>query len=197
MRDNIIPKLQAVNSHDLRLCHEMKNKVLQAEMKLRASLAREESRGMHYRADFPYRDDKNFLCYVALQKGADGRMTVSRIDVKDEWKGDLSEDYASRYSHSFFPGEAEALKLPVEKKARPGVEAASPRRAAKEGDRRERSKTRSSQVHRMPELREHLSHGCLSLRREREEVGHCLPRELPDLRAVLCQLPGPLAGTVR
>ena len=118
MRDNVIPKLQAINSHDLRLCHEMKNKVLQAEMKLRASLAREESRGMHYRADFPYRDDKNFLCYIALQKGADSRMTVSRIDVKDEWKGDLSEDYASRYSHSFFPGEAEALKLPVEKKAR-------------------------------------------------------------------------------
>jgi len=118
MRDNIIPKLQAVNSHDLRLCHEMKNKVLEAEMKLRASLAREESRGMHYRADFPYRDDKNFLCYVALQKGPSGEMTVSKIDVRNEWKGDLAEDYASRYSNSFFPGEAEALKLPVEKKAR-------------------------------------------------------------------------------
>jgi succinate dehydrogenase/fumarate reductase flavoprotein subunit len=113
MRDNILPKLQAVNTHDLRLCHEMRNKVLQAEMKLRAGLAREESRGAHYRIDFPYRDDRNFLCYLALNQGDQGKMTVSRIDVKDEWKGDLTEDYASRYLNTFFPGEAEAMHLRI------------------------------------------------------------------------------------
>jgi succinate dehydrogenase/fumarate reductase flavoprotein subunit len=117
MRDNILPKLQAVNTHDLRQCLEMRNKVLQAEMKLRASLAREESRGAHYRTDFPYRDDKNFLCYIGLKKDDKGQMIVSKIDVKDEWKGDLTEDFASRYSNVFYPGEVEALHLKVPKKS--------------------------------------------------------------------------------
>lgn len=117
MRDNIVPKLQAVNSHDLRQCHEMRHKVLQAEMKLRASLAREESRGAHYREDFPYRDDKNFLCYIALKKDDKGEMVVSKVEVKDEWKGDLTEDFRSRYGNAFYPGEVEALHLNVPKKS--------------------------------------------------------------------------------
>jgi succinate dehydrogenase/fumarate reductase flavoprotein subunit len=117
MREHIVPKLQAISTHDLRQCHEMRNKVLQAEMKLRANLAREESRGSHYRIDFPYRDDKNFLCYIALKKGDKGEMNVSKIDIKEEWKGDLTEDYASRYSNIFFPGEVEALHLNVPKKS--------------------------------------------------------------------------------
>ena len=117
MRDNVLPKLQAVNSHDLRMCHEMKHKVLQAEMKLRASLAREETRGAHYRKDFPFRDDKNFLCYIGVKKAAKGEMAVYKIPIKDEWKGDVNEDFASRYANTFYPGEAEALHLNVEKKS--------------------------------------------------------------------------------
>ena len=69
LRDNVLPKLKAANTHDLRLCHEMKHKVLSAELKLRAGLAREETRGLNYRADFPYRDDKNYLCYITQTKG--------------------------------------------------------------------------------------------------------------------------------
>jgi len=94
----------------VRLCHEMKHKVLSAEMKLRAGLARKESRGYHYRADYPFRDDKNFLCYIALQKGSGDSMTVSKIDIKDEWKGDLTQKYADRYKYQF-PGEAKAMGL--------------------------------------------------------------------------------------
>jgi succinate dehydrogenase/fumarate reductase flavoprotein subunit len=111
MRDNVIPKLQATSPHDLRLCHEMQHKVLQAEMKLRSALAREESRGPHYREDFPYRDDKNFLCYIAVQKGEQGQMQVAKIDIKEEWKGDPREDFATRYAESYYPGEREALHL--------------------------------------------------------------------------------------
>ncbi len=113
MRDNVIPKLMARDSHDLRLCLEMKHKVLSAEMKLRAGLARKETRGLHYRTDYPYRDDKNYLCYIAVQKDADGAMTTSRVDIKDEWKGDLSEDYTERYTY-YFPGEAEAVGFEVQ-----------------------------------------------------------------------------------
>lgn len=113
LRDQVLPKLKASSSHDLRLCHEIKHKVLSAELKLRAGLAREETRGLNYRADFPYRDDKNFLCYITLTKGADGQPVVAKVPVKDEWKGDLSADYTERYTY-FFPGERDALGLPPE-----------------------------------------------------------------------------------
>ncbi|MCD7885702.1 MAG: FAD-binding protein, partial [Lachnospiraceae bacterium] len=53
----VLPLLRARNAHELRLCHEMQHKTLCAQMKLRASLERKESRGYHYRADYPYRDD--------------------------------------------------------------------------------------------------------------------------------------------
>lgn len=106
MRDHVIPRLAARTSHDLRLCIEMKHKVLSAEMKLRASLARKESRGNHYRADVPYRDDENFLCYVTVQKAADG-MTVDQVPLPEEWVGDRTQPYTDRY-HYYFPGEPKA-----------------------------------------------------------------------------------------
>lgn len=110
MRDHVVPKLMASSSHDLRLCHEMQHKVLSAEMKLRASLARKESRGYHYRTDYPYRDDKNFLSYTAVHKESTGRMGVYSIPIKDEWKGNLGQSYESRYGCRF-PGEASAKGL--------------------------------------------------------------------------------------
>ncbi len=116
MRDHVVPKLQAIDSHDLRYCHEMRHKVLEAEMKLRSNLARQESRGAHYREDFPFRDDKNFLCYIGVQKGADGQMAVSKVPIKDDWKGDLKEEFTRRYGNVFYPGEVEALHLTVAEK---------------------------------------------------------------------------------
>lgn len=113
LRDHVAPKLMARSSHDVRLCLEMKHKILSAEMKLRAGLAREESRGLHYRSDFPYRDDKNFLCYITVQKDENGNMTTAKVPVKDAWKGDVNADYEERYKF-YFPGEREALGLPPE-----------------------------------------------------------------------------------
>lgn len=113
MKQTVLPKLSAATSHDLRLVHEMRHKVLSAEMKLRASLARQETRGLNYRSDFPYRDDENFLCYMLVQQQEDGSMAVSKQPVKDEWKGDLTQDYADRYGY-YFPGEREAKGLPEE-----------------------------------------------------------------------------------
>jgi len=39
----------------------------------RSGLAREESRGSHYRSDFPYRNDEDFGKHSAVQKGKDVR----------------------------------------------------------------------------------------------------------------------------
>ena len=113
MKENVIPKLAAATSHDLRLVHEMRHKVQSAEMKLRASLARKETRGLNYRSDYPYRDDENFLCYMLVEKQQDGSMSIRKQPVKDEWKGDLNKPYAERYGY-YFPGEREAKGLPEE-----------------------------------------------------------------------------------
>lgn len=107
MRDHVAPKLAARTSHDLRLCIEMKHKILSAEMKLRASLARKESRGSHYRADIPYRDDEHFLCYMTVRKTAEGGMVVEQVPLPGVWTGDRSLAYNERY-HYYFPGEPEA-----------------------------------------------------------------------------------------
>lgn len=113
MRDKVVPKLQATNPHQQRLCLEMKHKVLSAEMKLRASLARQESRGAHYRSDYPYRNDESWLYYTLLKKGDDGSMVLDYVELPEEWKGDTSVECTTRYGVRF-PGEAAALGLPEE-----------------------------------------------------------------------------------
>lgn len=108
MRDHVVPKLAARTGHDLRCCLEMKHKVLSAEMKLRASLARRESRGNHYRSDFPYRDDENFLCYIIVRKDENEKMYTEKISIPEEWSGDRTKEYYERY-HYYFPGEKDAV----------------------------------------------------------------------------------------
>ncbi len=115
LRDRVVPKLMGYSGHDLRLCMEMKHKVLASELKLRVQMARKESRGMHYRIDFPYRDDDNFLCYMGVRKGDDGNPVVEKVEIPDSWKGDTSLAYTDRYLWRF-PGEEDALGLPKEEK---------------------------------------------------------------------------------
>ncbi len=67
---------RAGDPHELAKVHEAASMVRVAEMFLRASLARTESRGDHYREDYPQRDDRNWLRWVTLHKGADGNMSV-------------------------------------------------------------------------------------------------------------------------
>lgn len=103
MQKHLVPRLYAKDPHDLRLAHETKNMILNAEMKLKASLFRKESRGSHYREDFPRRDDPNWLVWVTL-KDENGQMIASRKPIPEEWWPDLSKSYEDRYAFRF-PGE--------------------------------------------------------------------------------------------
>jgi len=53
--------------------HELRNLHTLALLMTRAALAREESRGSHYRSDFPFRNDEDFVNHSALQKGKEVR----------------------------------------------------------------------------------------------------------------------------
>ena len=110
LREHLVPQLTAKDAHDLRLAHETANMILNAEMKLRASLFRTESRGTHYREDYPARDDEQWLAWVLLQMGPDGQMTVTKEGIPDEWKPDPTVPYEERYPNRF-PGELEYLGL--------------------------------------------------------------------------------------
>jgi succinate dehydrogenase/fumarate reductase flavoprotein subunit len=103
LRDYLLPKLLARDAHELRLAHETKNMVLNAEMKLRASLFRTESRGTHYREDYPQRQDPNWLAWVLL-KEENGKMKTIKKPIPKEWWPDLSKPYKERYQLRF-PGE--------------------------------------------------------------------------------------------
>jgi succinate dehydrogenase/fumarate reductase flavoprotein subunit len=82
-RDHFLPSLMAEDLHGLRKAHEVKNMLLNAEMKLRSSLFRTESRGNHYREDFPDQNDKEWLAWVVMEKGVDGKMKLEKFYVKD------------------------------------------------------------------------------------------------------------------
>jgi succinate dehydrogenase/fumarate reductase flavoprotein subunit len=107
LQEKYAPELKADSAHGLRLAHETRNMLLNAEMKLRAGLAREESRGTHYREDFPYRDDANWLSWVKLVK-KDGRMAVVKHPIPPQWHPDGSLSYREKYPAEF-PGENEYL----------------------------------------------------------------------------------------
>jgi L-aspartate oxidase len=53
--------------------YELRNLHSLAQLMARSALARQESRGSHYRSDFPYRDDEDFNKHSIVQKGKDVR----------------------------------------------------------------------------------------------------------------------------
>jgi succinate dehydrogenase/fumarate reductase flavoprotein subunit len=74
-------RMIASDAHELRLVHETRNMLLNAEMKLRASLYRTESRGNHYREDYPDTNDSDWLAWVVIEKDQDDNMKLSKVMV--------------------------------------------------------------------------------------------------------------------
>jgi succinate dehydrogenase/fumarate reductase flavoprotein subunit len=51
--------------------NELKNLHSLAKVIAQSAIAREESRGSHYRSDFPYRDDDDFQKHSLIRKGGE------------------------------------------------------------------------------------------------------------------------------
>jgi succinate dehydrogenase/fumarate reductase flavoprotein subunit len=135
-RDHLVPKLYAADQHELRLVHETRNMLLNAEMRLRASLFRTETRGCHYREDYPLRNDDEWLAWVIIRKEgaagagaadgaadgaaaeAAGSMAVFKRPIPAEWHPDPSLPYGERYPNRV-PGEDAALAALAARGGRP------------------------------------------------------------------------------
>jgi succinate dehydrogenase/fumarate reductase flavoprotein subunit len=78
LRDHHQPMLKAADLHELRLAHETANMILNAEMKLRASIMRKESRCSHFRLDYPQMDTKNWNAWINIYQGKDGSMQLEK-----------------------------------------------------------------------------------------------------------------------
>jgi L-aspartate oxidase len=62
------------SAHPGRVEHELRNLYVLATVIARSGLAREESRGSHYRSDFPYRDDEKFQKHSVISKNTEVRL---------------------------------------------------------------------------------------------------------------------------
>jgi succinate dehydrogenase/fumarate reductase flavoprotein subunit len=103
LRSRYENNLIATDIHELRRAHELKNMMLDSEMKLRAALMRKESRGSHFREDYPARDDKNWLSWIIITKDGEN-MKLTKRDVPEKWKPKAGLSYREKYP-TVFPGE--------------------------------------------------------------------------------------------
>ena len=71
IKDEQLPKLAAHDYHELTRCLGIANALLFMELVPRCALMRTESRGSHYRKEYPERDDANWLKWVATKKEND------------------------------------------------------------------------------------------------------------------------------
>ena len=84
LRDHHMPMLRAADLHELRLAFETSNMIISAEMKLKASIMRKESRCSHYRLDYPDMDQKNWNAWINIYKDRDGEMKLVK-QAFDSW----------------------------------------------------------------------------------------------------------------
>jgi succinate dehydrogenase/fumarate reductase flavoprotein subunit len=86
LRDHHLPMLRAADMHELRLAHETANMIISAEMKLKASIMRTESRCSHYRLDYPDMDNENWQAWINIFKGEDGEMKFEKQAFSSVYK---------------------------------------------------------------------------------------------------------------
>jgi succinate dehydrogenase/fumarate reductase flavoprotein subunit len=85
-----IPHLRAKDLHELMRCLEARNLAEVGELILTAALHRKESRGWHFRKDFPYSDNKNWLKWVILTRQGE-EIKIEEIPIPTPRKSPPSE----------------------------------------------------------------------------------------------------------
>ncbi len=85
VRHEDLPRLDIRTPLELARAVELRNGLRAAEMVARACVVREESRGGHYRSEFPDQDDSRWLRVVSISR-RDGQMRTDTRAIDPEWK---------------------------------------------------------------------------------------------------------------
>ncbi len=99
LRDEKLEDMSVENSRELVEALELHNLLLCGEMLGKAALMRRESRGSHYREDFPQQDDTQWLKSIAIRKMADG-MALDTIVLHPDWKSRPGDMGGKRWAGS-------------------------------------------------------------------------------------------------
>lgn len=76
LQNKDLKSIKAKDLHELSKAHEARSLALLSKAAFCSSLEREESRHSHYRQDFPYRDDLNWLKWVFVKQDGDRGVKV-------------------------------------------------------------------------------------------------------------------------
>jgi succinate dehydrogenase/fumarate reductase flavoprotein subunit len=85
LKEEQLPHLKATDVRTLIKSKETQTMMLSAEMTLRASIMRKETReNIFYREDFNAPDNKNWLKWILVEKGKEGEMHFTTQDIPFE-----------------------------------------------------------------------------------------------------------------
>ena len=90
-----LPAISVKGAKELVEALELENLLLYGEMVGKAALMRSESRGGHYREDYPRQDDANWLKSISVGNG-DGKMELDTIALQADWRsrpGDMGAEH--------------------------------------------------------------------------------------------------------
>jgi succinate dehydrogenase/fumarate reductase flavoprotein subunit len=67
-------------------CHEAESMALCGEISFRSSLMRTESRGWHYREDYPEQDNYNWLNWIIVKENGGSMSVITQPVPLDKYK---------------------------------------------------------------------------------------------------------------
>ena len=99
IRNELLPRMSAKDPHYLMKSIEVREIALVSELFLRASLMRKESRAGHFRADYPERDNENWLCWIiAYQEGDDIKLDKKPVPI-EKYKITPTKYYSDNFNY--------------------------------------------------------------------------------------------------
>ena len=81
LQEEAVPRLFAPDFHELVKCYEVEATALTTALMYEAALLRTESRGWHYREDFPQRDDRDWLRWIVAEPNETGGPNFRYVPV--------------------------------------------------------------------------------------------------------------------
>ncbi len=83
IQKDLLPEMGSGDAHYLMKCKEIEAIATVTEMFLKASLMRKETRGGHYREDYPQRDDQNWLGWIKIrQENGNMKLHLEPVPLK-------------------------------------------------------------------------------------------------------------------